>query len=193
MAWQFPKRIIHPDDMLRFGEVEYDKFNLYYRNKYKIAKKLKPKTIVEIGVRAGYSAFAFLDAAPKAAYRGFDNNRGIDGGTKGLKFYAWALQILAEKNVHILNDYNSQEHALLPINFAPDLMHVDADHSHDGCLNDLNLAKAHKAKHILVDDIDYIDSVRDAVNLFLNQNPTYGREYHKDCRGQCLITPVYKD
>ena len=49
----------------------------YYEVKHAIAKRLQPKSICEIGVRAGYSAYAFLSAAPAAEFLG------IDWGTAG--------------------------------------------------------------------------------------------------------------
>jgi hypothetical protein len=40
----------------------------YYRTKWAIVPVLQPKTILEIGVRFGYSALAFLNACPRARY-----------------------------------------------------------------------------------------------------------------------------
>ena len=42
----------------------------YYRLKFAIAKVLQPQTILEIGVRYGYSAITFLEACPTAKYLG---------------------------------------------------------------------------------------------------------------------------
>ena len=50
-----------------------------YETKFALATLLQPKTIFEIGVRAGYSAFAFLHAIPAASYLGIDAN-GDQGG-----------------------------------------------------------------------------------------------------------------
>ncbi len=46
----------------------------YYRMKWAIAKVLQPESILEVGVRFGYSARAFLEACPDAVYTGIDAN-----------------------------------------------------------------------------------------------------------------------
>ena len=185
--WVFPKTILHPDDMARFGVKEYAHFNKYYQLKYAMASQIKPKTIVEIGVRAGYSAYAFLQACPEAIYYGFDNNAGLDGGCKGLRYYDWACKLLDSYKVTIVNDLDSQSVTRLPIDFAPYLMHIDGSHSFEGCMHDLNLAKSHKAAFILVDDVDYIDTVEEAVDVFLKENTDLKHLYIGDFRGQCLM------
>src|ERR1035438_10147495 len=55
----------------------------YYRLKWAIARELQPATILEIGVRFGYSAFAFLDACPSASYFGIDADCDAYGGCRG--------------------------------------------------------------------------------------------------------------
>ena len=40
----------------------------YYRLKFCIAKVLQPKSILEVGVRYGYSARSFLEASPSASF-----------------------------------------------------------------------------------------------------------------------------
>jgi hypothetical protein len=55
----------------------------HYRLKWAIARALKPQRILEIGVRFGYSAAAFLDACPNAAYLGIDNDSEMSGGQAG--------------------------------------------------------------------------------------------------------------
>ena len=52
----------------------------YYKVKHDICAELKPNIIVEIGVRAGYSAYHLLQAQPKAIYYGFDADNGTHGG-----------------------------------------------------------------------------------------------------------------
>lgn len=44
-----------------------------YDEKYRLALLLRPASILEVGVRAGYSAAAFLAAVP-ARYLGIDND-----------------------------------------------------------------------------------------------------------------------
>ena len=47
----------------------------YYKVKYDICAELKSDIIIEIGVRAGYSAYYFLKARPNAIYYGFDADK----------------------------------------------------------------------------------------------------------------------
>lgn len=63
----------------------------YYREKFAIARALKPKSILEVGVRFGYSARAFLEGAPSAFYLGIDLDSDLYGGAQGA--IAWAQQI----------------------------------------------------------------------------------------------------
>src|ERR1039458_5111316 len=62
----------------------------YYRLKWAIARALQPATILDIGVRFGYSAFAFLDACPSASYLGIDADCEAYGGSRGA--IHWAKQ-----------------------------------------------------------------------------------------------------
>jgi hypothetical protein len=55
----------------------------YYKLKYSIAQAIQPKSILEIGVRYGYSARSFLEACPMAHYLGIDNDSDSFGGSKG--------------------------------------------------------------------------------------------------------------
>ena len=54
-----------------------------YREKYHVAAMLQPRTLLEFGVRAGYSAAAFLSAAPECSYIGFDMDQEVYGGWFG--------------------------------------------------------------------------------------------------------------
>ena len=77
-----------PDDPLKhlFGEwVEY------YRLKWAIARALQPRSILEIGVRYGYSAAAFLNACPRGHYLGIDLDSNTYGGVQGA--IRWAQEI----------------------------------------------------------------------------------------------------
>ena len=54
-----------------------------YRLKRAIANVLRPGSILEIGVRYGYSAMAFLDGSPGSRYLGIDLDADTFGGSKG--------------------------------------------------------------------------------------------------------------
>lgn len=130
----------------------------YTKCKYEIAKDINPDIIVEIGVRAGYSAWALLKASPKATFYGLDANNNTHGGAGG----PWSP--IAEKmlksrgyKVKIWHDFDSQINTSLPI--KPNskdvvLYHIDGEHSAKGVYNDLELCfkNGHSRCFILVDD-----------------------------------------
>ena len=66
--FKFDENIICPEDPTATKE-RIQQYKEYYKIKYELCKKQNPKIIVEIGVRAGYSAWTFLQACPKAKYR----------------------------------------------------------------------------------------------------------------------------
>lgn len=119
----------------------------YYRHKFGVATMLQPKSILEIGVRAGYSATAFMLASPLCRlYRGIDPDGGTWGGTG--KFAHWAAEQLGERfpdvNLQLLfAGSQTAEATSWAADHGPyDLVHVDGDHSYNGTMADLNLAWA---------------------------------------------------
>jgi predicted O-methyltransferase YrrM len=181
--WEFKKSFICPKDAR--SRKRYAEYKKYYQVKYEIAKELNPKRILEIGVRAGYSAKSFLDACPDAEYVGVDAENGTHGGQDGPWLW-WAKQLLADRNAtfHMLDSQSVK-------NFdwgTFDLIHVDGDHSEQGALHDMKLALACLAENgaILVDDYDYIPTVRAAVDRFV-ASQSVRHEYRKSLRGEILI------
>ncbi|WP_421908309.1 methyltransferase domain-containing protein [Methanolacinia petrolearia] len=115
--------------------------NIFLEDFYKA-----PNSILEIGVRYGYSAITFLKAAPNAVYLGIDNNTDTFGGSIGAM--EWAKKITSNYNAEfIIGD--SQLMNLFPGDHW-DLIHIDAQQDEDGTYNDLELA-LQKATWILVD------------------------------------------
>lgn len=134
----------------------------YYEAKREIVERIQPWFIAEIGVRAGYSAWAMLDAAPDGCrYLGIDADNGTHGGDPGALDHARAL--LAPFDTEIWVE-DSQEIDQLPE--AIDLLHIDGDHSFEGCLSDLRLAEWSGVRWVLLDDYDYLAGVREAANAF---------------------------
>jgi len=162
-----------------------------YDEKYRIAKFLQPKHIAEIGVRAGYSAIAFLAFGNVKSYVGFDiGDSGGSGGTPGA--LAYAKKILPEmfplKSIGIeTRDTQSTLLGELTIYENIDLFHVDGDHSFNGCIHDLLLAYTCRPKWILIDDCKHHeDTVGIAVALFL-QKHRLNHIMLDTVRGDCLI------
>src|SRR5215469_18824935 len=83
----------HPEDPLRHL---FPDWVPYYRMKWAIARVLQPRSILEIGVRFGYSALAFLNASPSARYLGIDLDLPTFGGSVGA--INWARKACRQYN-----------------------------------------------------------------------------------------------
>jgi len=186
----FDKKIICPEDpTATAGRVK--QYGEYYRVKYDICREIRPVfRIAEIGVRAGYSAWAFLQAAPAARYQGYDSGGTRHGGFKGA--LDWAARILRPYDTQLFRIDTQRMNALPGLDAdLVDLFHVDGDHSEAGTMHDLELAYHHTRPggRILVDDITYIDGVKRAAAKFINK--MVGRvtaEFRPSLRGEMIIT-----
>lgn len=163
-----PVRIFKPGDT--FLEAYDDSLPLsagQYSVYTALCEELKPKTILEIGVRAGYSAYAMLSAVPEATYQGIDADNGTNGGEKG--YYLYAQEMLEREfpkaSVTIHKDDSQQ---LLCLDRRYDLIHIDGGHNHDEALHDLELCRPW-GDWLLVDDTASISTVRSAVVEFLEK------------------------
>jgi len=183
--WEALKARWLPDD----PDGPPERFESYYAIKYEVARQLhqagRLDSIVEIGVRAGYSAFALLSANPEARYYGIDWDQAGWGGVRG--YLDRARKTLAGFPNVTLARANSQELEELPETY--DLAHVDGDHSWDGAFHDLELCARHSFA-VLVDDYDLALSVRGATDHFLVRHAhSHTFRYQGDgmLRGQMLI------
>lgn len=158
-----------------------------YQEKHRLAMLLQPRCVAEIGVRAGYSAAAFL-AAGALSYTGFDlGDRGGWGGCPGAVAHARRMLPAKFPGVRIaIHACDTQRLAELPVKNV-DLIHVDGSHACDECLHDLELALACRPKWILIDDVTHhAGTVGRAVAVFLQRH----RPRHvmlDTVRGDCLI------
>lgn len=118
-----------------------------YEWKYAIAKYLQPKSILEIGVRYGYSLCSMISGSGAVGYvEGWDSeiyrvgsNRVASGAIGGLqRKFTFSLLHVDSKDV-------KQPRQQF------DLVHIDSSHTYEGCAHDLKLCIGH-AKAILVDD-----------------------------------------
>jgi 2-polyprenyl-3-methyl-5-hydroxy-6-metoxy-1,4-benzoquinol methylase len=154
--------IAHADDPLA------DRFPAwvdYYRLKWAIARTLKPQNILEIGVRYGYSAHAFLDAMPHSTYVGIDLDCTAAGGVKGA--IDWAKQILKPFQADLIVA-DSQSMSRFPGD-RYDLIHIDGQQDGDSSFHDLILA-IDQGDYILVDGYHWSTENFFAVNDFLRQH-----------------------
>lgn len=133
----------NPDDPLKYLFTEWVN---YYKMKYAICKVINPKSILEIGVRYGYSGITFLNACPETVYIGIDNDSSTFGGSKGA--INWAKKITKPyKAKFIIEDTSNLKE--FPGYFY-DFVHIDGQQDGNGTFNDLEKA-FFKAKYILVD------------------------------------------
>lgn len=134
----------------------------WLQTKHDVASRVRPKTIGEFGVRAGYSAYAMLSAAPDASYDGYDVDDVVLFSEPGAIEHARDLLSSFSYTIHIVDT-----NVLTKI--PPfDLLHIDGDHSYDGCMHDLVLADMSGVRWILVDDYGNGETVKSAVDTFVD-------------------------
>lgn len=155
-----------------------------YECKYAFAMLLQPERILEIGVRCGYSAQAFLTAVPQAYYMGVDLDAVAHGGVPGS--FGWVLETLTElfpeADINLMmNDSRSLTKEIGEF----DLVYVDGDHSEEGCFTDLCFA-SEVGKWVLVDDFHHLSTVQRAVTRFLKKT-SYPAMYFPTFRGDVLM------
>lgn len=160
--WIIPEKLWHPEELPQVRErLKNPEFR---KAKYDVVKKLKPKVIVEIGVRAGYSAYVMLKASPKARYIGYDNS----SYNNGKKWISNLPRILSGWDYGLF-DINTQHiDGILPADFY----HIDGDHTEEGVYHDLEICWKYlqPGGHMLVDDIGYINPVRIGVRKWMSDH-----------------------
>ena len=186
--FEFNKGILYPKDHKSFKRL--NEYKEYYKVKYSLCKQYNPKVIAEIGVRAGYSAWSFMQACPDALYIGIDANNGTHGGQGGESgcYFKWAEHLLQPYNYKLV-EMDTQKVNSLDLKDV-DFFHVDGDHTSLGVQHDLDLALKVLSKDgvILVDDITYLDTVNDGVKIWLNNNEdVVDSKFVPSLRGEMLI------
>ena len=189
MEYEFDRGIICPWDATA-DEKRIRQYVKYYKVKYDIVHFIRPQTIIEIGVRAGYSAWAFLRGCPEARYVGFDASNGTHGGRGEKPYTPWAEKILSDigATFKIYDKFDTQKVDELPE--VGDFYHIDGDHSRKGCLHDMNMcfAALETGGYMLIDDYDYVKSVTLAVDDWVAKNRERATISHiESLRGEVLI------
>ncbi len=150
---------------------------------WNLIHKLSPRTVVEIGTRAGQSSWTILDASPGCVLHTIDLPSPGPGGLEGAGTHA--RQLHASRSV-IFHEADSQTLDRLPL-LEPDLVYIDGDHTEEACFSDLLLAERSGARKILLDD--YVtEGVRNAVQRFLATRPGLSGEFFPSQTGLFLIT-----
>ena len=187
--FEFPKEMMCPEDI---ENGKYDLFKEIYKEKYYIIKDNCPHAsrILEIGVRAGYSAWTFLQCCPDAEYIGLDPHNGTHGGKGGEdgKYERWAEKILEPHYFHLYQVDTQTGDTKVYGKF--DFIHVDGDHTAIGVWNDMNLCFPmlnDSRSCMLVDDYDYLPAVKEGVDEWLDDNPDIGHIKIDTVRGDVLI------
>jgi hypothetical protein len=170
----------------------FDNILAYYGVKFDICLKISPKRIAEIGVRYGYSAYAFLSASPKAFYDGYDDQSGKDGGVKGDTFF-YVKEMLGsyvpKSQVELYKCDTQSLSSLIRTDY--DFIHIDGNHSYKGAYHDITISMLSciSGGYILVDDYTHIKSVRQAVDDFVksNQKRIDSTKFIPSYRGEFLI------
>lgn len=149
---------------------ETEFWHQHYRGKYDLAVAMKPESIMEIGVRYGYSAHAFLLAAPGARFIGVDCDDGVLNAM-GEPTCDWALAMLSRTvtlgSPPALIRMNTQTEDLLArVQWCSDLVHIDANHSYHGATRDMEAAWQRCNRAMVVDDYVGSPPVHDAVDAF---------------------------
>lgn len=128
----------------------YDTYTWYRA----VAMKLQPRSIAELGVRYGYSAIAMIKGAR------LDSFVGIDGEADGILSNDTALRNIQDTSsaatnvtIHKLNTRTQFKDIITAIGHC-DMIHVDADHSPEGIVRELDIARRVCSGTILVDDCD---------------------------------------
>jgi len=140
-----------------------------YLTLHALAAARAPRSIVEIGVRRGYSAFALLCAAPRASYLGLDADTCTWGGVPGALWRArrMLLREFPQAHIEVRRVDTAAPGLVLP---AADVYFVDADHSREGCARDLALCAEAvdpaRGALLLVDDVLHERGVAQAVERF---------------------------
>jgi cephalosporin hydroxylase len=174
--------VVHPRERIATRNspwcFEHPDWHAHYKRKHDIAWALNPKRILEIGVRYGYSAHAFLSACPDAKYQGIDSDDPRHNAM-GEPTLAWAETMLRQSLLNgsdygygiVMTKMDTQKCPFQHRGDPFDLVHIDADHSYSGCLSDLRRTWSMCARAVVVDDYGSIASVQDAVAAFLKETP----------------------
>lgn len=144
---------IHPKDQKDPEAQVYLQSHNYYEWYYAIAKYVQPEVVLEIGVRFGYSAMAMLLGTDNAIYVGYDNESGEEDSNKYALTY---LGVFTKAAVYV-NPTDTQSFSELPYPQVDraQLIHIDAHHTPEGMIHDLELVlpKWDDRGLILIDDV----------------------------------------
>jgi len=152
-----------------YGKEAFRKYAFYYT----YVKLFKPKTILEIGVRNGYSLLSMMSADENVKIDGVDNETEKD--FENVKKYKNDNVNLIKSNSDLFFKVNNKVDRY-------DMIHIDGDHSFDQCRDDLKNAMGIANDIIVIDDSIAISTVKQALEL-VTEVLRYKIEWHNtyDC------------
>jgi len=138
----------------------------YYEIYYAISKYFNPKSILEIGVRFGYSLFTMISASDFIERAvGYDiDEYEKDGLEKAKKEIETRLKPGVELSLELKDSQSISE-----LDSFYDIIHIDGDHSYGGKVHDLNLTIG-KSSVVIVDDYYHVPAVKKSVDEFIAIN-----------------------
>lgn len=161
--------IFHPDE--DYSDFRSSAWYEYYYYKWYYAELSKSKRILEIGVRLGYSAFAFMSSSYCEEYTGWDIQKPIDGGMT-FDTTDWVKDKVFSKFPSIKSNLETKDTQIDEwLSDEYDFIHVDGSHSYFGALSDCSKAYSVLSKGglMVVDDYVFIPAVKKAVDCFLDE------------------------
>jgi predicted O-methyltransferase YrrM len=197
--WQFDRKLV--DEVAfpvgdRYPQEIFDRYFSIYGG---LVKKWKPKRVLEIGVRYGYTAIVMWEAAGASGqdeyeYIGIDDESyppapGVTVGSCTKANENFAIKG-CEKECHAFR-WNSFDG--IPAKFGTfDVVHIDGNHDKIGVLNDLGHCWPilNVGGIIILDDLQ-MPPIKDAVDEWLtsrmDMDEVIAVQFIEDERGHCLI------
>jgi cephalosporin hydroxylase len=151
----------------------------HYAMKGEIFRRYKPRRVIEIGTRCGYSLLTFHKAAPGASYLCIDG--AMDADSYDCLAHWRRLVERHEIDADLIVVDSHAIKSLPPADFA----HVDGDHSYEGALADLRLVAG--CRVILADDCDN-PAVKAAVEQFAREQACTVEYFDDGLRKGAVLT-----
>ena len=166
---QIPVFFTNEDKENFYGKHAFRKYAFYYT----YVKLFKPETILEIGVRNGYSLLSMMSADENVYIDGVDNE--TEKTFENVKKYKNEnVRLIHETSDKFFEINRSQVFGNDKYQFSGidmyDLIHIDGDHSYEQCKKDITNAFEIANDIIVIDDSIAIGTVKQALEEVLEAN-----------------------
>ncbi len=128
-----------------------------------ISNYYKPNSVLEIGVRFGYSLMAMLFGYDIKEIEGIDNEAMVHNSND---VALWNVNNLFNVKIKL---YHINSFHIPILHKFYDIIHIDGEHEQINCLHDLELSKSH-TKVVIVDDYESHIAVKNACDIFIQNN-----------------------